>query len=65
VISSEITDKRFIILPGPNGLLNAQQVQLLQTVAPDLQIKEGDPFRIVLSYAFGLFGDSDFDPDAY
>lgn len=53
------------VLPGPNGSLNAKHVAALAAVAPSLQAKQGDPMRAVLSYVHGIFGDGQFEPNAY
>lgn len=54
-----------ILLPGPNSNVSALHVQHLNKYVPDLKIKEGDSMRVALSHVFGLFGDHQFDPDAY
>ena len=54
-----------VLLPGANSNLNAQHVAALNQAAPKLQVKQGDPMRAVLFYVYSLYGDGEFDPDAY
>lgn len=64
-IASTITDKRFMLLPGPNGTLSAAHVASIAKIAPKAQLNAGDSMKKALAYVQGLFGDAAFDPDAY
>lgn len=56
---------KLCVLPGPHGTLAPEHVAAIALVAPRATIKQGDPMKAVLSYVHSLFGDGEFDPDAY
>lgn len=54
-----------VVLPGANGLLSQAQVSAILALWPAAPIQVGDSMRAVLAHVHSLYGDAQFDPDAY
>jgi hypothetical protein len=54
-----------VVLPGPRGKVSSAQANALNTMFPQLNVKEGDSLESTLLHVHALYGDEEFHPDNY